>query len=174
MGKARYVRIEKKSRQVQGMKKIARILCIVMAVTVLFSGCGETEAEEGSVKIYYAAIESGDYYEGWANQLKEQADINGWEFEVGYAEKSLETQISQLKGAVEDGYNVFSPRKLPPPYKQFRENFPLCLSTMRRRRGSWKRIVIFMWPPMNLWRGSIRRNTYWKNFQAETRLTWRF
>ncbi len=89
------------------MKKIARILCIVMAVTVLFSGCGETEAEEGSVKIYYAAIESGDYYEGWANQLKEQADINGWEFEVGYAEKSLETQISQLKGAVEDGYNVF-------------------------------------------------------------------
>ena len=59
------------------MKKIARILCIVMAVTVLFSGCGETEAEEGSVKIYYAAIESGDYYEGWANQLTEHADING-------------------------------------------------------------------------------------------------
>lgn len=88
------------------MKKKTQILCVITAMIVLFSGCGEKEADGGSVKIYYAAIESGDYYEGWASQLKEQANINGSEFEVGYAEKSLETQISQVKGAVGEGYHV--------------------------------------------------------------------
>ena len=89
------------------MKKRTRTLCIILAMIALFSGCGKKEADRGSVEIYYAAIESGDYYEGWASQLKEQAGVYGAEFEVGYAEKSLETQISQIKGAVGDGYNVF-------------------------------------------------------------------
>lgn len=89
------------------MKKRTRILCMVLVIIALFSGCGKNEADRGSVEIYYAAIESGDYYEGWASQLKEQAGVYGAEFEVGYAEKSLETQISQIKGAVGEGYNVF-------------------------------------------------------------------
>lgn len=89
------------------MKKKIRMLCIVTAMIALFSGCGKKEADREGAKIYYAAIESGDYYEGWAKQLKDQAGVYGAEFEVGYAEKSLETQVSQIKTAVGEGYDVF-------------------------------------------------------------------
>ncbi len=60
-----------------------------------------------SAKIYYTAIESGDYYEGWAGQLKEQAESNGNSFEAGYAENSVETQVAQIKNALKEGSDVF-------------------------------------------------------------------
>ena len=91
------------------MKKrlVAVFLSMAMVVSIL-GGCQKKDAADGGdVKIYYAAIESGDYYEGWASQLQEQAKKQGAGFDVGYAEKSVETQDAQVKSAVSDGCNVF-------------------------------------------------------------------
>lgn len=74
----------------------------------LISGCQMKDmANSGSMKIYYAAMESGDYYEGWASQLQEQAAKYGADFDVGYAENSVETQDAQIKSAATEGCNVF-------------------------------------------------------------------
>ncbi len=89
------------------MKKKLRIICSAITIFALFCGCQQKENTNGSnVKIYYAAIESGDYYEGWASQLQEQAASYGSAFETGYAENSVEAQNSQIKSAVADGYDV--------------------------------------------------------------------
>ena len=72
---------------------------------MLISGCRNESVSSDGVKIYYAAIESGDYYEGWARQLGEQAGKMGADFEVGYAENSIETQVAQMKDAA-DNSNV--------------------------------------------------------------------
>lgn len=81
----------------------------MMAVAVLLtSGCqGGKQSGNGNTKIYYTTIESGDYYEGWASQLKEQAEADGNSFEAGYAENSVETQVAQVKNALGEGSNVF-------------------------------------------------------------------
>lgn len=42
-----------------------------------------------------------------AEQLKEQAEAGGAEFEAGYAENSVETQVAQVKRALEEGCSVF-------------------------------------------------------------------
>lgn len=57
--------------------------------------------------MYYSAIEDGDYYEGWAAQLQEQAAAQGASFDVGYAQNSVETQDAQIKSAVGSGCDVF-------------------------------------------------------------------
>lgn len=71
-----------------------------MAV-MFISGCQKKNVSDDNINIYYAAIESGDYYEGWASQLEEQAHELGADFEVGYAENSIETQVAQMKDAAE-------------------------------------------------------------------------
>ncbi len=88
-------------------KKLGTVFLPVAAVVLLLGGCRERDAATGNnAKIYYAAIESGDYYEGWASQLQEQAKKQGCDFAVGYAEKSVETQDAQVKSAVSKGCDV--------------------------------------------------------------------
>ena len=84
--------------------KGAVLLAAAMAAALL-NGCQGTGAA-GSAKVYYTAIESGAYYEGWAAQLEEQAQTRGLAFEVGYAENSVEMQDAQIKNAVAQGYDV--------------------------------------------------------------------
>ncbi|MDE7323510.1 MAG: sugar ABC transporter substrate-binding protein [Lachnospiraceae bacterium] len=89
------------------MKRKNGVILLTAAVLGLFgSGCGSRDAAANSAKIFYAAIESGDYYEGWASQLQEQADLKGASFDVGYAEKSVETQDAQIKSAVAGACDV--------------------------------------------------------------------
>lgn len=88
------------------MKKKIGLIFLAIAILACFSGCQKNETNSDKANIYYAAIESGDYYEGWASQLKEQATSRGLAFDVGYAEKSVETQDSQIKSAVAQDANV--------------------------------------------------------------------
>lgn len=83
----------------------AVLLAATMAASLL-GGCQNADTADGA-KIYYAAIESGTYYEGWASQIKEQAQMQGLEFDVGYAENSVETQDMQIKNALAQGCDVF-------------------------------------------------------------------
>ena len=88
-------------------KRPGAVFMSVVMIALLLGGCQKRDAATGDgTKIYYTAIESGDYYEGWANQLQEQAKKSGCDFDVGYAENSVETQEAQVKGAVSNGYNV--------------------------------------------------------------------
>lgn len=91
------------------MKKGAIILFPAIAIATLFmSGCQNKDIQnKENIKIYYSAIESGTYYEGWANQLEEQAKQHGFAFDVGYAENSIEVQDAQIKNAVAQGCDVF-------------------------------------------------------------------
>ena len=85
-----------------------KIFLTAMAAVLLTGGCQSRNGSLNvSAKIYYTAIESGDYYEGWAGQLKEQAESNGNSFEAGYAENSVETQVAQIKNALKEGSDVF-------------------------------------------------------------------
>ena len=57
------------------MVKTKKILFSALALAVLLAGgCQKDEKSSGKAEIYYSAIESGDYYEGWANNLKGQAE----------------------------------------------------------------------------------------------------
>lgn len=87
-------------------KRAGAVVFTAAAAAFMLAGCGGAETA-GSVKTYYAAIESGSYYEGWAQQLEEQARVSGLEFDVGYAENSVETQDMQIKNALAEGCNVF-------------------------------------------------------------------
>lgn len=88
-------------------RKISFILLTAAAIVLSAGGCQKKDTTDSSgVKIYYAAIESGTYYEGWASQLQEQAASYGSTFETGYAEKSVEAQDAQIKSAVAGGYDV--------------------------------------------------------------------
>ena len=90
------------------MVKTKKILFSALALAVLLAGgCQKDEKSSGKAEIYYSAIESGDYYEGWANNLKGQAEKEGYGFEVGYAENSVEAQVAQIKDALKDGSSVF-------------------------------------------------------------------
>ena len=89
-------------------KGIMIMVCLAVIVASLTSGCQQkNRGEKGKGKIYYSAIESGDYYEGWAEQLKAQSEKIGYEFEAGYAENSVETQDAQIKNALLEGSDVF-------------------------------------------------------------------
>ena len=87
------------------MKKKIRFIFSAITILAFLSGCQKKEMNS-SANIYYTAIESGTYYEGWANQLQEQAASYGFAFDAGYAENSVETQDSQIKNAVAEGCNV--------------------------------------------------------------------
>ena len=87
------------------IKKVKTVFLSMAIAAMSISGCQNKSTSDGGVKIYYAAIESGDYYEGWASQLGEQAGKLGASFEVGYAENSIETQVAQIKEAA-DNSNV--------------------------------------------------------------------
>lgn len=87
-------------------KRAGAMLMAAVIVSSIFAGCQNADTAEG-MKIYYAAIESGAYYEGWAGQLEEQAKMRGLEFDVGYAENSVETQDAQIKNALAQGCDVF-------------------------------------------------------------------
>lgn len=90
------------------MGKIIRaVLLLSAACVLLMGGCQNKDNAGGNAKIYYSVIESGDYYEGWAEQLKEQAEAGGAGFDTGYAENSVETQVAQVKKASEEGCSVF-------------------------------------------------------------------
>ena len=80
---------------------------LAAAVMVLISSGCQAKATGGSAQMYYSAIEDGDYYEGWAAQLQEQAAAQGASFDVGYAQNSVETQDAQIKSAVGSGCDVF-------------------------------------------------------------------
>ena len=84
-----------------------RTNAVILTATSLFllAGCGNMETTDG-MKTYYAVSESGAYYEGWASQLAEEAQMHGIAFDVGYAENSVETQDMQIKNAREQGYDV--------------------------------------------------------------------
>lgn len=83
------------------------VLPLAAASVLLMGGCQNKDQAGSSTEIYYTAIESGDYYEGWAKQLKEQAETGGAGFDAGYAENSVETQVAQVKNASEKGCSVF-------------------------------------------------------------------
>jgi ABC-type sugar transport system, periplasmic component len=87
-------------------KRMGAMLMAAAIVSSLFIGCQKADTADG-VKVYYAAIESGTYYEGWAEQLEDQAKMRGLEFDVGYAENSVETQDAQIKNALTQGCDVF-------------------------------------------------------------------
>ncbi|MDE7183965.1 MAG: sugar ABC transporter substrate-binding protein, partial [Lachnospiraceae bacterium] len=83
--------------------------CLILAAAVaalVGNGC-QSQDTGGSTRIYYSAIEDGDYYEGWAGQLQEHAAAQGASFDVGYAQNSVETQDAQIKSAVLNGCDVF-------------------------------------------------------------------
>ena len=82
-------------------------MILAAAVMVLISSGCQAKATGGSAQMYYSAIEDGDYYEGWAAQLQEQAAAQGACFDVGYAQNSVETQDAQIKSAVGSGCDVF-------------------------------------------------------------------
>lgn len=88
------------------MQKRQGILLAAMMFVLLGSGC-QSEKTNGNMKIYYSAIEDGDYYEGWASQLQECATLYDASFDVGYAQNSVEIQDAQIKNAAVDGCNVF-------------------------------------------------------------------
>lgn len=89
-------------------KKTGTAFLAAIAAILLTGGCQSgSQSGDGSAKIYYTTIESGDYYEGWASQLKEQVEANGGNFEAGYAENSVETQVAQIKNALKQGSNAF-------------------------------------------------------------------
>lgn len=85
-------------------KRTSAVILAIMTASML-AGCGNNETA-GGLKTYYAAMESGAYYEDWASQLGEQAQVHGMEFDVGYAENSIETQDMQVKNALEEGCDV--------------------------------------------------------------------
>lgn len=87
-------------------KRTNAVLLATVIVVSLLNGCRSAVAADG-VKVYYAAIESGSYYEGWASRLEERAQAAGLEFDVGYAENSVETQDAQIKDALAQGCDVF-------------------------------------------------------------------
>lgn len=88
-------------------KKVVAAGLIGIMVALSASGCqSKNAAGDKGANIYYSAMESGDYYEGWAAQLQEQAEKAGAEFDVGYAENSIETQNEQIKDAVSGGCDV--------------------------------------------------------------------
>ena len=87
-------------------KRTGAVLLATAIIVSLLNGC-QSVVTAGGVKVYYAAIESGSYYEGWASQLEERAQEQGLEFDVGYAENSVETQDAQIKDALAQGCNVF-------------------------------------------------------------------
>ncbi len=87
-------------------KRTGAVLLATAIIASLLNGCQSVNTA-GGVKVYYAAIESGSYYEGWASQLEERAKEQGLEFDVGYAENSVETQDAQIKDAVALGCDVF-------------------------------------------------------------------
>lgn len=82
------------------------VILAAVVLTLFGSGCQSKDSND-STKIYYSAIEDGDYYEGWASQLQEQAVAQGASFDVGYAQNSIETQDAQIKSAAANGCNVF-------------------------------------------------------------------
>lgn len=88
------------------IKKTTALILTAATAVLLAGGCQKEDETGGNAKIYYAAIESGDYYEGWADQLREQAEKNGAEFEAGYAENSVETEVALVKDALTEGSNV--------------------------------------------------------------------
>lgn len=83
-----------------------RMILAAAVMVLVGSGC-QAKATGGSAQMYYSAIEDGDYYEGWAAQLQEQAAAQGASFDVGYAQNSVETQDAQIKSAVGSGCDVF-------------------------------------------------------------------
>lgn len=89
------------------MKRKNGVILLAAAMLVVFAnGCGSGDMPAGDTKMYYTAIESGDYYEGWAGRLQEQAVSQGASLAVGYAENSVETQDAQVKEAAAGGYDV--------------------------------------------------------------------
>lgn len=86
---------------------VGMIIFIAAIIIVLTDGCQKKATNKDGTSIYYSAIESGDYYEGWANQLEEAAKQRGFTFQVGYAENSIETQDAQIKKAVSEDCSVF-------------------------------------------------------------------
>ena len=79
-------------------RKINALFLIAAAIVFLGTGCQKKDLASGNtIKIFYAAIEDGDYYEGWAEQLQQQAKSYGMALEAGYAQNSVETQHSQIK-----------------------------------------------------------------------------
>ena len=82
------------------MVKTKKILFSALALAVLLAGgCQKDEKSSGKAEIYYSAIESGDYYEGWANNLKGQAEKEGYGFGVGYAENSVDRKSTRLNSS---------------------------------------------------------------------------
>ncbi len=88
------------------VRKKYRMLLAVAVLVSFGTGCQSKDANRNT-QIYYSAIEDGDYYEGWASQLQEQAAACGASFDVGYAQNSVETQDAQIKSAVASGCDVF-------------------------------------------------------------------
>ena len=51
-------------------RKINALFLIAAAIVFLGTGCQKKDLASGNtIKIFYAAIEDGDYYEGWAGKI---------------------------------------------------------------------------------------------------------
>ena len=88
-------------------RRTVLISFLIMMVSLSVAGCKNKKADKSGYKVYYTAIESGDYYEDWANKLRKQAEKQGITFDVGYAENRIEIQDAQIKKALEEDCDVF-------------------------------------------------------------------
>ena len=76
------VGVSSNNRRCVVLRQKYHCLILAAALTALVgNGCRAQDTGD-DVRIYYSAIEDGDYYEGWALQLQEQAAAHG---EIGRA-----------------------------------------------------------------------------------------
>lgn len=88
-------------------KKIMALCASVALIAVMLSACQNGgQAANGDIKIFYAGLESTEYYVNLVDMAKSKAEAEGVLLDVEYAENSIEMQDEQIKKAVTEGYDV--------------------------------------------------------------------
>uniref|UniRef100_UPI0040570164 substrate-binding domain-containing protein n=1 Tax=Acetatifactor sp. TaxID=1872090 RepID=UPI0040570164 len=88
-------------------KRIGVVFAAIALSAVMLSGCqsGSSVSNE-DIKIFYAGLESGEYYVNLFNMALSKAEEEGVQLDVEYAENSIEAQDEQIKRAVAEGYDA--------------------------------------------------------------------
>lgn len=91
------------------MKKIVSIVLTIALGAGCFCGCGTqmgTAANGNGVRIYVSLAETDTFRESLVASAEKSAKTYGATLDVYDAEGSLESQVAQIKQAVEEGYDV--------------------------------------------------------------------